>query len=96
MPARGKRKPHAPAGKIIHNGPFLRDANRIMQRQNDAAGPDLNAVGDGRDGGAGEGGIRIESAKGMKMAFRSPDGGKAVLIGKTSAFEQNRYLSCGF
>ena len=59
-----------------------------MQRQDNAAGANSNALRQHRQGGSKNRWVGIKSTKGMEMAFGHPDSGKIMLIGKFGAFEK--------
>ena len=45
VPSGGEAQSHPAVGQVVHDGPFLRHADRIVQRQDDAPGPDADALG---------------------------------------------------
>src|SRR5689334_19164259 len=60
----------------------------MMQRDDYAAGANLNLTCNHGDRGTRDGGIRIQTAELMKMSFGCPDGRETVLIGKLRAFDE--------
>ena len=88
VPARGERQADAPPRQVVHHRPLFGDADGIVQRQDHAAGADLHALGDGGQGGARQGRVRVEAAERVKVPLRRPHGGEAVLIGEAGAFQE--------
>src|SRR6266700_869790 len=74
MPAGSERDGCSAARKIVHDSPVLRDANRVVQREDEAAGANLNVTRNYRKGCTKQSGIGIQATKSLKMALRSPHG----------------------
>src|SRR5262245_188540 len=87
VPARSERDSYPAFREIVDNGPFLGDSHRMMKRQHDTAGPDLDSIRNRCDGSARYRGIWEEAAEGMEVTLRSPDGLESVLVGKFRAFD---------
>ena len=95
VPSGREAQPHATVGQIVHDRPFLRDADRIVQREHHAPGPDADAPGNGGDSSAGQRRVRVEAAERMEMPLRRPHRGEPVLVGILRAFEQQAVLAAG-
>src|SRR5206468_9389594 len=83
------------ARQIVDNGPFFGDANRILQRQDDASGADLRALSRCGNRGTRDRGIGIQTAKLVEVPLRGPDGAKAVRVGKPGALQKEPVLILG-
>src|SRR3954452_19584242 len=59
LPTGGEGNADATVGKIVHNRPFLSDANGVMQRQDHTSGMDFYTPSDGGDRGTGDGRVGI-------------------------------------
>ena len=49
--------------QVVDHGPFFGDPDGVMERQDNAAGPDLDTLGDGRERRAGHCRIGVEATK---------------------------------
>src|SRR5262245_33222676 len=92
VPAGGKRKADSTPRDVVDDSPFLCDSNRIVQRHDDAAGPDLDVRRDGGDRGARDSWIWIESPERMKVALRCPYCSEAVRVCVARTLEQESIL----
>ncbi len=88
LPARGERDADAAARQVVHDGPFLGDTNRMVQRQDDAARPHMDALGDGGDGRARHRRVRVQPAEGVEMPLRRPHRRESARVGQARAVEQ--------
>ena len=96
LPAGGEGDADPSVGKIVDQRPLLGDADRAVQRQHTTPRADLHRLGDGGDGGAGERGIRIETAEGMKVPLGRPEGLEAIAIREPGSLEQKAVLVAPF
>ena len=87
-----KEMPDPALREVVHQRPLFGDADRVVQRQDDAAGADLHPLGDGGDRGAGDGRVGVQPAEGVEVALRRPDGGEAVPVGELRALQQEAVL----
>ncbi|HEU4535412.1 MAG TPA: fatty acid desaturase [Polyangiaceae bacterium] len=87
-PARGDGELDAPAGDVIDDRPLFGDAHGVVQGHDDAAGAQADALGDGGEGGADDGGVGVEAAPGVEMALGDPDGRVAVGVGVLGDLER--------
>ena len=92
LPAGGEGERHPAVAEVVDDGPFLGDTDRMVQGRNAAAGADTDALGDGRERGAGDGWIRIRAAESVKMALRRPHGLEAVAIEILRPFQHQTVL----
>src|SRR5262249_15001032 len=88
MPSRSERDADATPREIIDYRPFFGDADRVVQREYDTSGPDLDTLCDGGNRSARHGWVGVETTKGMKVTLRRPDRGEAVLVGKHRPFKK--------
>ena len=63
-----------------------------MQRQRDAAGANLYALGDHRQRRAQDGGVRVEPAEVLEVPLRRPHRREPVGVGKAGALQQQAVL----
>src|SRR5207253_8465236 len=96
LPAGGKGDADPSVGKSVDQRPLLGDSDRAVQRQHATSRADLHSLGDGGDGGAGQRGIRIETAEGMKVPLRRPDGLEAIAVREPRALEKKAVLVAPF
>ncbi len=88
MPAGRDRHPHAAVGQIVHNGPFLGHAQRVVQRQHHTARADRDPVGHHGQCRRRDRGRRIEPAELVEVPFWCPDRAEPVAVGVLRAFQQ--------
>ncbi|CAM3619456.1 hypothetical protein COSO111634_20880 [Corallococcus soli] len=95
VPAGGHRHVHAALGQVVHHGPLLRDEQRIMQGQHDAAGAQAQVLRDGGERGGDHRGLRVEATEGMEVTLRRPHGGEAIRVRELRALHQQLVLGPG-
>src|SRR6516162_2842097 len=88
VPAGGKGDLYPATREIVHNSPFLGHANRIVEGQNDATGPEADALGLLAEGRVQDHRTGVQAAHLREMALGQPDGGKTVLVGKARGPEE--------
>ena len=93
VPAGRERQADAAAGEVVDDGPLLGAADRVVKREDDAPGAELDALGRRGDGGAGDRRVRVEPSERVEVALRRPYGHEAVLVGELRPFEEEAILS---
>ena len=88
MPTRRAGYSDPSTGQVIDHRPLLGDTQRILKRDNDAAGANLYLLGERRRRGAENSGIGIQTAERMEMPLRRPDRREVILVGVLQAFEK--------
>src|SRR5262245_15919974 len=88
MPTRCKSNPDPPSRYVIHQRPFFRYPDRMVQRQHDASCSDLHPFCYRCQGCAHYRGIGEQPPERMKMALRCPDRFKIVSVCKLCPFKQ--------
>src|SRR5207244_363062 len=88
VPARREGDAGPPVREVIDDRPLLRDADRVMEREDDAPRADADARRRGGERRAGDGRVRVEAAEGVEVPLRRPDRAEAVRVGEASALEE--------
>ena len=88
VPARAEGDGDATGGELVDQGPFLGDADGIVQRRDEASGAQLQAFGDHGEGGREDGRVGEESAERTEVPFGCPDAGEAMAIGEPGDLQQ--------
>src|SRR5262249_41364209 len=88
VPAWSKGDFHSAAGQVVHDGPFLGHANRIVERQYDTAGPQANPFGLLAQGGVQDNRAGIQAPHLCEVPFRQPDGGKTMFVCEAGSPEE--------
>ncbi len=86
-----RRRRHRPGRRrqVVHQRPFLGNPQRVVQRQDDTAGPDRDPVGDAGQQPTDHRRIRIEPTEPVKVSLRRPDRRETMLVSEPGAlFEQ--------
>ena len=88
VPAGCEGQSDTSARQLVDHRPVFRDAQRVVQRQHDAAGAEVHARRDGRKRRRGDRGVRIEAAEGVEVPFGGPDSGEAMLVCEAGTIKQ--------
>lgn len=88
IPAGSERDSDATSGEVVDHRPVLGNSNRMMERENDATGANLDALCDRRDRCGSDRGVGVKAAEGVEMPLRRPNRGESVRIGKPRSLEE--------
>ncbi len=88
VPARAEGDRDATGGELVDQGPFLSNADGVMQRRDEASGAQLQAVRDHGEGGREDGRVGEKSTERAEVPFGCPNAGEAMAIGEPGDLQQ--------